>query len=74
MVGHIAVNPSVIPYGSKLYIETTDGSVVYGYAIAADTGTFINRKDMPVVADLFFDTYAESCMWGVKKINIYVLS
>ena len=74
MVGHIAVNPKVIPYGSKLYIETTDGKYVYGYAIAADTGGFVNRKDIPVVADLFFDSYAESCMWGVKKINIYVLS
>jgi uncharacterized protein YabE (DUF348 family) len=73
MVGHIAVNPKVIPYGSKLYIETTDGSCVYGYAIAADTGGFINRKDIPVVADLFFDSYAESCLWGVKKINIYIL-
>ena len=37
--GHIAVNPNVIPYGTKLYITTPDNKVVYGYAVAADTGT-----------------------------------
>ena len=36
--GGVAVNPNIIPYGSKLYITSTDGSVVYGYATAVDTG------------------------------------
>ena len=30
--GGVAVNPNIIPYGSKLYIVSTDGSFVYGYA------------------------------------------
>ena len=33
--GHVAVNPNLIPYGSKLYITSADGSFVYGYAIAS---------------------------------------
>ena len=37
--GHVAVNPNLIPYGSKLYITSADGSFVYGCAIASDTGT-----------------------------------
>ena len=36
--GYVAVDPDIIPYGSKLYIMTKDGSWDYGYAIAADTG------------------------------------
>ena len=34
-VGRVAVNPNVIPYGTKLYIASPDGSIVYGYAIAS---------------------------------------
>lgn len=69
--GHVAVNPNVIPYGSKLYIKSTDGSFVYGYAVAADTG--IALMDGRVTVDLFFDTYLESCLFGAKTMEIYVL-
>ena len=37
--GTVAVDPSVIPYGTLLYITSDDGRFVYGYAYAADTGT-----------------------------------
>ncbi len=69
--GHVAVNPNVIPYGSKLYIKSADGSFVYGYAIAADTG--IALMDGRVTVDLYFDTYLESCLFGAKTMEIYVL-
>ena len=71
MVGHVAVDPDVIPYGTKLYIASADGSFVYGYAIAADTGTAL--MDGRVDVDLFYNTYYESCQNGVKWVNIYVL-
>ena len=71
IVGHVAVNPKVIPYGSKLFIKSVDGSFIYGYAIAADTG--IALMDGRVTVDLFFDTYKESCAFGAKKMEIYVL-
>ena len=70
--GNIAVNPDVIPYGSKLYICSPDGSVVYGYAIAADTGGFASQGY--IMADLYFDTYAECANFGVRNMTIYVLS
>ena len=70
--GNIAVNPDVIPYGSKLYICSPDGSVVYGYAIAADTGGFASKGY--IMADLYFDTYAECANFGVRNMTIYVLS
>ena len=36
--GVIAVDPTVIPYGTKMYIESADGKYIYGYAIAGDCG------------------------------------
>ena len=69
--GNIAVNPDVIPYGSKLYICSPDGSVVYGYAVAADTGGFASQGY--IMADLYFDTYAECANFGVRNMTIYIL-
>ncbi len=70
-VGHVAVNPEIIPYGSKLYITSADGEFVYGYAIAADTGTGLMANVIDV--DLFYETYYESCLNGRKYVDIYVL-
>lgn len=70
-VGHVAVDPNVIPYGTPLYIVATDGTV-YGYAIAADTGGFVTNGTNTVV-DVYLDTYDECVQWGRKDVNIYVL-
>lgn len=74
-IGTVAVNPSVIPYGTKLYIVSSDHRYVYGYAIAADTGTAL--MDGRIVVDLYFgersQNYAASCKWGIKTVDIYVL-
>lgn len=69
-VGHVAVDPSIIPYGTELYIIATDGTV-YGYAIAADTGGFIN--DGKTVVDVYMDSYDDCVQWGRKNVNMYVL-
>jgi len=71
IVGHVAVDPAVIPYGTRLFIETTNGSYVYGYAIAADTG--IALLDGRVDVDLFFGSYEESVWFGKRSVNIYIL-
>ncbi|MBQ9066978.1 MAG: G5 domain-containing protein [Clostridia bacterium] len=69
--GRVAVNPKQIPYGTKLYIVTADGSRTYGYAVAADTGGFAKRGS--AVVDLFMDTQAECQQWGARQVVIYVL-
>ncbi|MBQ7858634.1 MAG: DUF348 domain-containing protein [Faecalibacterium sp.] len=69
--GTVAVDPSVIPYGSLLYIESTDGEFVYGYAIATDTGTAM--REGHVLVDLYYKSYAESVANGVFKVNVYVV-
>lgn len=60
----IAVDPRVIPLGTKLYV---DG---YGYAIAADTGTSVKGNFI----DVYFDTYKEACNWGLKYVNVHIQS
>lgn len=71
-VGRVAVNPRVIPYGTRLYITTDDGSIVYGYAVAADTGDFVTNGS-GVDTDLYFSTMAECRRFGRRNVKIYVL-
>lgn len=70
--GLVAVDPRKIPYGTKLYIASPDGSYVYGYAVAADTGGFVNNGS-GVLTDLFMPTEAQCEAFGRKTVNIYVL-
>ena len=72
-VGGVAVNPDMIPYGSKLYIESPDGSFVYGYAVANDTGGFA-YDGCGVLCDLFYFNYDSCVQFGVRDVNIYVLA
>lgn len=69
--GTVAVDPRVIPYGTLLYIESTDGRFVYGYAIATDTGTAM--VEGKCLVDLYYETYRESVINGVQHVNVYVV-
>ena len=69
--GYIAVNPNVIPYGTKMYIKTADGRFIYGYAVAADTGGFTRKY--PTGVDLFMSTESACVSFGVKTVEIYIL-
>lgn len=61
--GVVAVDPRVIPLGSRLYIEG------YGYAVAGDTGSRI--KGLRV--DLGFDTQREAIRFGRRPVRVYVV-
>ena len=69
--GTVAVDPDVIPYGTKLYITSTDGKFVYGYAVATDTGIAVQKGQ--ILVDLFYETYAESVINGAIQVNVYVV-
>lgn len=71
MPGRVAVDPREIPYGSKLYIVSCDGTCIYGYCEASDTGGFIYNS--ATVVDLYFNTYAECVNFGRRNVEIYVL-
>lgn len=74
-IGTVAVNPNVIPYGSLVYIVTQDGSIVYGAAIAADTGSFIHNSN--IVVDVFKGTHDFIHLareWGIRNVDVYVIN
>ena len=68
-VGAIAVDPRVIPYGTRMYIMTEDGSIVYGYATAEDCGGAIKGNRV----DLFYDTESECVQFGRRAVLVYIL-
>ncbi len=59
----IAVDPKVIPLGTKVYVEG------YGFATAEDTGGLIKGNRI----DLFMNTEAECVKWGIQPVKMYVL-
>lgn len=71
-VGRVAVNPNVIPYGTRLYIASPDGSIVYGYAIAADTGGALLSGQ--ALVDLYYDTLSECINFGRRQMDVYILA
>ncbi len=62
--GVVAVDPRVIPLGTKLYVEG------YGYCVAADTGGAIKGNKI----DLCFNSYSEAVNYGRKNVMVYVLA
>ncbi len=70
--GVVAVNPRIIPYGSKMYIVANDGSgAIYGYASAEDTGGFIYMSNGPLV-DLYVWTMDDVYAWGNHPVDVYI--
>ena len=68
-VGQVAVDPRVIPLGTRLYIVSQDGQYVYGYCVAEDTGGLIKGNKV----DLYFNTWDECIQFGYRPVTIYVL-
>jgi len=67
--GVVAVDPNVIPLGTKLYIESLDNTKDYGFAIAEDKGGAIKGNKI----DLFFSTNAECISFGRRNVKVYIL-
>lgn len=68
--GTVAVDPRVIPLGTKLYIKSlTPGVPDYGFAIAQDTGGAIKGNKI----DLFMDTVWECLQFGRRPVMVYIL-
>jgi len=61
--GIVAVDPNVIPMGTRLYVEG------YGEAIAADQGNAIKGNRI----DLFFDTHQQALNYGMKTVKVTIL-
>lgn len=59
----IAVDPNVIPLGTKVYVSG------YGLAIAADTGGAIKGN----IIDVFLNSYEECYSWGRRQVTVQIL-
>ena len=59
----VAVDPNVIPLGTRLYVEG------YGEAIASDTGGAIKGN----IVDVHFPTYEECVQWGRRSVRVTIL-
>lgn len=59
----IAVDPKVIPLGSKVHVEG------YGYAVAGDIGGAIKGNRI----DVFIPTKSAAYKWGRKQVKVKVL-
>ncbi len=68
-MGTVAVDPRVIPLGTKMFIVSTDGRYVYGYCTAEDTGGAIKGNKV----DLFYNTRSECMQFGRRSVKVYIL-
>lgn len=59
----VAVDPSVIPLGTHLYVEG------YGEAYAVDTGSAIQGN----IIDVHFPTAAQCDVWGRRQVQVTIL-
>jgi 3D (Asp-Asp-Asp) domain-containing protein len=60
----IAVDPSVLPLGAKVYIPG------YGYAISSDTGSAIKGN----IIDLYMNSEADCYAWGKRSVTLYIVA
>lgn len=68
--GVIAVDPKVIPLGTRVYVEGVGSTPDYGFAIAADIGGAIKGDKI----DLYFDDAGTVRRWGIRKVKVYILT
>ena len=66
--GAIAVDPTVIPYGTEMYIVSSDGEYIYGFATAEDCGNFRGYS-----IDLFFNEEDLCWEFGRRRCIVYIL-
>ena len=67
--GTVAVDPRYIPYGTRMFIIASNGSYVYGLAMAEDCGGDIKGDRM----DLYMPTYEQCMEFGRRTCTIYFL-
>ena len=68
-IGTVAVDPKVIPYGTRMFIVSNDGKYIYGIGTAEDCGGAIKGNRL----DLYFPTTEECFQFGVRGCTVYFL-
>lgn len=68
--GGVAVDPTHIPLGTKLYVKGLNGKPDYGFAIAWDVGKSIKGDRI----DLFMESEETCIIWGMRDVEVYILA
>ena len=69
-IGTVAVDPQLIPYGTRMFIVSNDGEYVYGVSTAEDCGGAIVDKRI----DLYYPTLAQCFDFGRRDCTVYFLT
>ena len=72
----VAADPSILPLGTKIYIEVPEEqrdtlyvTADYGFASVEDTGGAIDGNRI----DVYFPTHQEACEWGIRYVQVHVI-
>ena len=70
-VGHIAVDPRVIPLLTSVYVEGLDsrGALFNGVYLATDTGRAILGNRI----DIYFENVEDALWFGRRQMKVYIL-
>ena len=68
--GTVAVDPRYIPYGTKMFIVSNDGYMIYGEAVAEDCGGAIKQDKI----DLYMPSRSQCLSFGRRTCTIYFLN
>ena len=67
--GVVAVDPTIVPYGTRMFIVNEDGSFIYGIGTAEDCGGGIKGMRL----DLYMPTLWEAYDFGRQNVTVYFL-
>ena len=67
--GVVAVDPTVIPYGTRMFIVDQNGSFYYGMGTAEDCGGAIVGKEL----DLYMPSLSQAYDYGRRPVTVYFL-
>lgn len=68
--GVVAVDPKVIPLGTRMYIEGVGKAPDYGFAIAGDIGSAVKGNRI----DLYYENKQKVGRYGIKNVKVYILT
>lgn len=67
--GTVAIDPKVVPYGTRMFIIWPNGEYAYGIATAEDCGGAIKGKEI----DLYMPTREICFDYGIRQADVYFL-
>ena len=68
-VGIIAADPTVFPYHTRMFVQSTAGTRTYGVSQVEDCGGAVKGYTL----DLWFPSYWDCVSWGRRNVYAWIL-